>query len=302
MRLVSQISVSVLALFLAFGCASTKVAEKPQAAAIAAPVEHVRVLPLEGGRNFRDLGGYRTADGRMVKWDKVFRSGSLSSLTDKDYAALAPLGIQTIVDFRIDYERAAEPTNWRGGRPDILVKANAQGGGDSETFAKALMSPNATPESVRATMIAFYRQMPEQYADQYAVLFKRLAASDSPVLFNCTAGKDRTGIAAALVLSSLGVPRQTVIDDYAMSEKVVDYAALLDAPAGATGSASFGALRKLPRDVVMPIFRSEPAYIEAALTQIETQYGSVDGYLTKRLGITEAELTAMRARLLQNPA
>lgn len=301
MRLVSQISISVLAMFLAFGCASTNVAEKPQAS-VAAPVEHVRVLPLEGGRNFRDLGGYRTVDGRMVKWDKVFRSGSLASLTDKDYAALAPLGIQTVVDFRIDYERAAEPTTWRGGTPDILVKANSAGGGDSETFAKALMNPNATPESVRATMIEFYRQMPEQYADQYAVLFKRLATTDGPVLFNCTAGKDRTGIAAALVLTALGVPRQTVVDDYAMSEKVVDYGALLDAPAGASGSAALDALRKIPRPIVMPIFRSEPAYIEAALTQIETQYGSIDGYLTKRLGITEAELTAMRARLLQNAA
>ena len=298
MRLVSQFSISILAAFLAFGCASTNVAEKPQAA-IAAPVDHARVLPLEGGRNFRDIGGYRTADGRMVKWDKVFRSGSLTSLTDKDYAALAPLGIQTVVDFRIDYERAAEPTTWRAGTPDILVKANSQGGGDSETFAKALMNPNATPESVRATMIEFYRQMPEQYADQYAVLFKRLAALDAPVLFNCTAGKDRTGIAAALVLTSLGVPRQTVIDDYAISEKVVDYGALLDAPAGASGSASLDALRKLPREVVMPIFRSDPAYIVAALTQIETVYGTVDGYLIKRLGLTDAELKTMRARLLQ---
>jgi protein-tyrosine phosphatase len=201
---------------------------------------------------------------------------------------------------RIDYERAAEPTIWRGGTPDVLVKVNGVGGGDSETFAKALMNPNATPDSVRAAMIEFYRQMPEQYADQYAVLFKRLAASDAPLLFHCTA--DRTGIAAALVLTALGAPRQRVIDDYAMSEKVVNYGALLDAPAGATGGASFDALRKLPREVVMPIFRSEPAYIEAALSQSETQYGSVDGYLTKRLGITEAELTTMRARLLQNAA
>lgn len=284
---------------MAVGCASTPVAEKPQAS-IAAPVEHARVLPLEGGRNFRDLGGYRTADGRMVKWEKVFRSGSLASLTEKDYAALTPLGIQTVVDFRIDYERAAEPTNWRAGHPEIVFKANSAGGGDSETFAKALTAPGATPESVRATMIALYRQLPEQYADQYAVLFKKLANSDAPVLFNCTAGKDRTGIAAALVLTSLGVPRQTVIEDYAMSDKIVNYAALLDAPAGTSGSASFDALRKLPRDVVMPIFRSEPAYIEAALEQIETQYGSVDGYLIKRLGLTESELAAMRSRLLQN--
>ena len=295
-----RISMSVLAFLLVSACASAPVAQPLRAAIVL--TEHVRVLPLEGGRNFRDLGGYRTEDGRMVKWDKVFRSGSLTSLTDKDYAALAPLGIETIVDFRVDYERAAEPTNWRGGAPEIFVKAKSAGGGDSETFAKALMNPTATPESVRATMISFYRQMPEQYADQYAVLFRRLASSDAPVLFNCTAGKDRTGIAAALVLTSLGVARETVVEDYAMSEKVVDYGALLDAPAGATGSASFDALRQLPRAVVMPIFRSEPAYIEAALQQIETEYGSVEGYLTKRLGLTPADLTAIRARLLQQSA
>lgn len=299
MRLVSQISVSLLALFMAAGCASTSVADKPQTS-LAAPAEHVRVLPLEGGRNFRDLGGYRTADGRMVKWDQVFRSGSLTNLTDKDYAALAPLKIGTVVDFRTDAERTAEPTHWRDGNPDILFKAKSAGGGDSETFARALMAPGASPESVRATMIEFYRQMPEQYADQYSVLFKRLASTDAPLVFHCSAGKDRTGIAAAVLLTSLGVSRQTVVEDYAMSEKVVDYGALLNKGGAESGSAAFDALRKLPRETVMPLMRSEPAYIEAALAQIETQYGSVDGYMTKRLGLTDAELTALRARLLQN--
>jgi len=202
-----------------------EVAHRASPAPVAASkASYGRTVPLEGQRNFRDLGGYRTADGRhQVRWGMLYRSGSLARLTDKDYAVLAPLGITSVIDFRSTTERASEPTDWRAGEPEILTKAYTSKG--EAALMGVMQGPNATQAKVREAMIGFYHQMPEQYADQYSEVFHRLAAHKSPMLFHCTAGKDRTGLASALVLTVLGVPRDKVIEDYVLTEKAGDFRA-----------------------------------------------------------------------------
>ena len=265
----------------------------------ASKAPYARTVPLEGQKNFRDLGGYRTIDGRhQVRWGKLYRSGSLSRLTGNDYAILASLGIETVVDFRATAERASEPTVWKAGEPQFLTKAYTSRG--EAALMGAMQGPDASAAKVRDAMIGFYHQMPEQYADQYSEVFHHLAAYKTPMLFHCTAGKDRTGLASALILSVLGVPRSKVIEDYVLTEKAGDFrGAAAAAPPAAGDKDPYAYMRNSKSDLIAPLMRADPAYLEAALGQITKDYGSVEGYVIKRLGVSRAELTVIRARLLE---
>jgi len=128
--------------------------------------------------------------------------------------------------------------------------------------------------------------MPEKHKDSFRAMFGYLAQSKIPLAFNCSAGKDRTGIAAALVLTLLGVPRETVVADYALSDDIVDYKAQMKESAAKNPSYAF--LTQLPWEVVEPLLASDPAYIEAALDAITSKYGSVDAFIADELGVTPA--------------
>ena len=259
------------------------------------------LLPLEGGRNFRDLGGYATEDGRSVKWGTVYRSGVMDGLTDADYDYLSGLGISVVCDFRASRERADEPTNWRAGEIEYITFEDPSAEDDmSQAFASVLMSPDVTGEQVRETFISAYRSMPDTYAPAYTEMFDQLANGSLPLAFNCSAGKDRTGVAAALLLSALGVPRETVVEDYAMSEQVVDFMAEFEVGLGEVDPDSpYAFLAQLPPDVIRPLMRTEPAYIEASLDTIEAEHGSVIAFIQSELGVDDSELARIRERLLE---
>jgi protein-tyrosine phosphatase len=259
-----------------------------------------RVLPLEGGRNFRDLGGYVTAEGRRVKWGRVFRSGVMHDLTPADYDYLSGLGIDVICDFRAASERESEPTEWAAGEIDYVTFPDPASDDDlSKSFAAVFQDPDVTPETVRAAFIENYRAMHKIYAPAYSAMFDELANGDIPLAFNCSAGKDRTGVAAALLLTTLGVPRETVVADYALSEQVVDYMAeFYEAAEEAGPDSPYAFLTQLPPEVVEPLMRTEPAYIEATFDAIETEYGSVEAYLDEVLDVDASELERLRERLL----
>lgn len=261
-------------------------------------IAHSRTVALSGQRNFRDLGGYRTIDGRrQVRWGLLYRSGTLARLSDQDYAILAPLGISTIVDFRTTAERTAEPTNWRAGEPEVLFKSYGTKG--EAALMAVLTAPNAKPADVRQAMIGFYRQMPEQYADQYSEIFHHLVAYKSPLLFHCTAGKDRTGLAAALILMTLGVSRTDAVADYVLTEKAGDFRATGTVAATSAANDPYAAMRATQTELMAPLLRADPAYLDAALDQITKDYGSVQTFVSKRLGISNAEVAILRARLLE---
>ncbi|MEE4301623.1 MAG: tyrosine-protein phosphatase [Pseudomonadales bacterium] len=257
----------------------------------------VRVLPLEGGRNFRDLGGYTTVDGRRVRWGKVFRSGTMVDLTEADYGYLDAIDAQVLVDFRSSEERADEPTNWQVDEPEYWAR-DYSSETDSGAFRELFASGEITAEKTRAVMTGMYDQIALQQADAYRVMFDRLAAGETPLVFNCSAGKDRTGIAAALLLTALGVPRDQVVADYALSDDVVDYsAAFLETDEGDDSPYAF--MRQFPREAIMPLLASEPEYIEAALQGLADEYGSVMAFIRGELDVTEDELDAIRASLLE---
>ena len=260
-----------------------------------------RLLPLEGGRNFRDVGGYTTTDGRMVKWGKVFRSGTMTNLTDRDYEFLSTLGIRAVCDFRANEEREREPTVWRtsGERAEYFTRNYAA----ESDLKQVLGSDSLTAEKVREAMMKLYGELPYEHADSYRTMFKSLAAGQAPLAFNCSAGKDRTGVAAALLLTMLGVPRETIVADYALSERVVDYEAQFVStaapknPEAKPGPWDF--IGRLPREVRAPLLRSEPEYIRSALARVETQEGSIDAYFRRVLNISAQEQRAIRESLLE---
>ena len=264
----------------------------------------VRLLPLEGGRNFRDLGGYATLDGRRVKWGRLFRSGTMEGLTDADYDYLSAIGIRVVCDFRSDAEREAEPTNWRAD-PAVDYQAwdDPEGGGAvGPDLGELLARPDTAAAQVFAWMRDRYPHYLTDYRAAYSDTLHRLAAGELPLAFNCSAGKDRTGTAAALILSALGVPREVVVQDYVLSEQVVDYeAALLADDAGEAGAAGrpFGYLSASRAAVVRPLLRADPAYIGSTLAYLDETYGGVMGYLRSALEIDDAEMERMRDALLE---
>jgi protein-tyrosine phosphatase len=258
-----------------------------------------RLLPLEGGRNFRDLGGYRTADGHQVKWGYVYRSGTMANLSDADYELLGSQGIRVICDFRTNEEREREPTRWQAiaSELDYRTRDYAAGSNLREAFSKGTPDPG----SMREAMIRLYGEVPYEHAESYRSMFKALAAGEAPLAFNCSAGKDRTGVAAALLLTMLGVPRDIVIEDYALSEKLVNYEAqYARSPRVASSKPNpWAFIEKLPAEVRAPLLRSEPDYIRTALTEIEKREGSVDRYFERVLGISRADQDSIRRLLLE---
>ncbi|MDX2221267.1 MAG: tyrosine-protein phosphatase [Rhodospirillaceae bacterium] len=263
-----------------------------------------RVVPLQGAKNFRDLGGYRTADGKRVKWGKIYRADQLSRLTDADYAVIDDLGISVVCDLRLPDERRRDATAWRAGDPDMIWFDPTDGVTDP---MQAFADVERTADGMRAALIASYGEMAERQAPHYQAMFERLAAGERGLLFHCTAGKDRTGLGAALLLTALGVPYDTVRQDYQLTEVLVDPAkqAAMYAQAAAQGGGGQGSaaaanmLAGIPAEGLAVLLRADPAYLDAAFAAIKADYGSIEGYLDRRLGIDAAEIAQMKSHLLE---
>ncbi len=249
-----------------------------------------RVLALEGGRNFRDLGGYVAADGRRVRWGLLFRSGSLTNLTRADWTHLASRGLRALCDLRTTKERESEPVSLED-LPTVSYWARDY----ITSFAELrgmLRTGFATGEAARAAMISGYRELPFEQAAAYRRLFAYLKAGRTPVIFNCSAGKDRSGTAAALILRALGVPRETVVEDFMLTNEVLDLRSILVKHPGSS-------LAKLHPEVVDAILRADPDYIGAALDSIDERHGSVTAFLREELDVSERALQLMQDRLLE---
>lgn len=255
-----------------------------------------RVLDLEGGVNFRDLGGYRTADGQQVKWGTVYRSGSPADLTEGDLEKLGQLGIRTVCDFRSNEERAGEPNPYVAANSTVEYLTRDYGD-ETSGLMSAVTGDDASPEKSRAAMTGFYKTIAQSHADSYRQMFAALADGKTPLAFNCSAGKDRAGTGAALVLTLLGVPRETVVADYALSDKIVDYKAQMEEDAAE--NPSYAAMAQIPYELIQPFMASDPAYIEAALEALEKQFGSVDAFIEQELKVTPEMREKIRANLLE---
>ncbi|MDR7059303.1 MULTISPECIES: tyrosine-protein phosphatase [unclassified Sphingopyxis] len=264
----------------------------PTAAHTDPATTRTREIALTGGDNFRDIGGYRTKDGHSIAWGKLYRSASVGRYTADDQALVRKLGVGSIIDLRSTRERQTDKTPWMrdSGLGYWARDYDLSGGNLGALFAKGTTLDAGT---MRGVMIQGYRGFPKEQAASYRMLFDRLLTSDKAVIVNCTAGKDRTGVGVALVLSALGVPYDTIMEDYLLSNSALDMEALR-ADAGMNA-----AMSALPADVAKPLLGVERAYLDAAFDQIRKDYGDVDTYLARELGVDSKALQRLRKQMLR---
>jgi len=249
-----------------------------------------RRLPLEGQPNFRDLGGYETVDGRRVKWGQLYRAGELGDLTDADLAYVESTGIKVVCDLRSDGEVELLADRLPPGVEAIRLPI-----ADDRVDAAALrrqvlagdlsgLSPDLLLDGNRAFVTDF--------TDEFGAMMERLMdAAARPALVHCTAGKDRAGFAAAVVLWTLGVPTETVMEDYLLTNeyRAAENEEALTAVEALTGDAS----------ALLPLLEARAEYLQAAIDTIEQEYGSIDAYVRDGLGITDDERRAFQDAMLE---
>ncbi len=254
-----------------------------------------RRLPLLGAANFRDIGGYRTVDQRQVRWGRLYRAEALAGLTDSDLATVGKLGLKTLCDFRGVTERAAAPDKL----PSSVTLSIAglpieSGAGRGDAMKMLGVALKGDPAALDATMSALYIQMAEEHGKDAFGPFITLAADTKnlPMVYHCTAGKDRTGIATALILRVLGVPEKMVVADYSQSNLAYD--SLMKQVRGNPQLAALG----VSPERLGPLMGVNPVWLTNALRHIETKYGSVENYLTTACGVEKKTLDSLRKTLL----
>ncbi|MQY21820.1 tyrosine-protein phosphatase [Nocardia macrotermitis] len=258
------------------------------------------LIELEGAVNVRDLGGFVTAEGRRLAAGRLFRADALHKLTDGDVAVLAGLGLRTVVDFRSSREIT-------GAGPDRLppgverFELPISGGNITATLSSVSdESATAAPDLGEGRAAEVMRRINRQFITEpdYRAAFARtlhlIATPDrAPLLFHCTAGKDRTGWMAAIVLTALGVPHDQVVADYLATNDYVwpSYQAWI------TRAAESGKIRDPA--AMRELLYQDPSYLSAAFTTLESTYGTFDNYLTNGLDFGPEDLERLRAALLE---
>jgi protein-tyrosine phosphatase len=260
-------------------------------------VVSVRRLPLEGANNFRDLGGYRATDGRYVRWGLVYRSNYLVGLTASDLAYLNALGIRLVCDVRSEGERARSPDHWVGNAPEFFsvpIGPNRDGTLTPEELKQRVAAlSNESKNSTRG-----YDKLAIDFAPQFGNILRRLAAGDLPAVEHCSSGKDRTGVFSAILLTALGVPRETVIQDYLLTTR---YLLAPDSIEKTTADLQKILGLSAPPDAatVQALMTTKPETLDATFESLNKTYGSFDAYLQNALKISNSDLEALRQRLLQ---
>ncbi|WP_298288834.1 tyrosine-protein phosphatase [Novosphingobium sp.] len=252
-----------------------------------------RVLALAHGSNFRDIGGYPTMSGRHVKWGMIYRSGATPLLTESDVAQVKALGLVEMIDLRSSEERVIAPTRLTGIRYTAI------------DYPMTSLMPTASGPSANG-MVDLYRRLPRLLAPQLRIVFADLLARNGPIMFHCSAGQDRTGVATAIILSALGVSRETVFADYHLSTQYrhPEYEMPPISPALAETNPvarMFAGYQRAPGgNTPAPLKTSDGrAFLNGAFEEIDARWGSVDGYLTSEIGLTREQLRRLRKAYTQ---
>jgi protein-tyrosine phosphatase len=250
-----------------------------------------RVLPIEQGSNFRDIGGYVTKDGRTVRWGKAFRSGAMPLFTEADYTLVQQLGVGSVVDLRSLEEREVAPDQIDD-RTGALFIAN-------DYSLKPLMANYGKGNGENS-----YKGMEKMLAPQFRSLYRRIEANEGAVVYHCSAGQDRTGMATAMLYDMLGVDRDTILKDYHMSTALrrpqyeMPKVNPADYPNNPILKYYFNADDK-KRTTAEPLYTpSGASHLAQFFTYIDSQYGGSEGYMRKVLGLTDADIASLRATML----
>lgn len=247
-----------------------------------------RQLILQGAVNVRDLGGYVTKDGHHIKWNKLYRGADISKLTDADLDRFSKKKINYVVDLRGDNEAKVAPDRLNKNADYLRCPAGCN---ESLTgWMKKLMNLQTGGDTL---MIAYYTNT-EFLAARYKPFFEKLIAlpTDEALLFHCTAGKDRTGIGAALLLHLLGVPAETIMSDYLASniyrasdnEKMVQQMVQ-----------QMHVKEQVARDISLV----KKEYLNATLAMLVKQYGSINNFLKSAIGLDDGKISMLKSKFLE---
>jgi protein-tyrosine phosphatase len=259
-----------------------------------------RSVELEGQSNFRDVGGYKTSDGRVVKTGILYRSGELHALSDTDVQTVEDLGIETVVSFLIPKEVEARGVDrLPEGTKQVLLPIEAGGGLVAEVSkARNTGDFSNVPADLNPK---FHELLAEESKEQYAALIREIiAAQGEPLAYHCSHGVHRTGTATAIILSAVGVPWETVQTDYLLSNET--RAASVEKRTEQLRLAAAKTFGIPPEEVDMTNINAfyilEADYIDGTRNYIEANYGKMDKYLTEGLGLSPNEIEQLKAALL----
>ena len=255
-----------------------------------------RIVSLEGVDNFRDFGGYATAGGRRIRPGRLFRSAHHGQATPADLAAIAALDIAVIVDLRRGEERQRTPSRRHNGFAARLIE-NEGNEAVADPFVEFIKTSDASEQAFRDYMLGYYRNAPldERHLDLFSRYFRALGEAEGPVLIHCTAGKDRTGLLAALTHHLAGVHRDDLLADYLLTNTVASFDRRLPAVAQMIVNLS----GRTPTDAaVRTAVAVDAAYLDAAFAESEAAHGGLDAYLENELGVDARLRAALEDRLL----
>ncbi len=251
-----------------------------------------RHVPLHGALNFRDLGGYETSSGQRVRHGLVYRSADLAELTDEDIATIGRLGIRVVYDLRGDVERAARPNRML---PDVVMLARERpsSGSAAPTLEEQIVSGTLPEPDDNMVSAMYVRQLDETMVEAFRSVIELCAyARQHPLVFHCAAGKDRTGLAAAVLLGLLGADDQTLVADYALTSRYwmqPRFASVM--PLVEAHGASAKQVRQL-LDARVGSFRH-------ALAHVHHRWGGFEGYAIDVLGLDGTFIDTLRTVLLE---
>jgi protein-tyrosine phosphatase len=241
-----------------------------------------RHLNLEGASNFRDLGGYAARDGRTVRWRQIFRSNHLGHVTKADTEILRGLGVKCAFDFRGTEERAAALCGIREIavhslpiEPTVVASLRARA---------AAGTPLSSADAVDV-MRDSYRNYVRHNTESFRALFAHLLEDRAPLVIHCTAGKDRTGFACALILHALGVSDDVIADDYLLTNRFY--------------RRDPNSSSDLPDDVRQVLGSVEESFLAAAFEVIAEEYGDLEAYFNDGLNLGARERLQLKARYLE---
>ena len=240
-----------------------------------------RHLGLTGVRNFRDLGGYPARDGRTVRWRQIFRSNHLANITETDIGVLRGLGLKSAFDFRGIEERQSAISRLDGiGMHSLPIEPAIVTALRAHLDSGAPLSADETREMMRES----YRNYVRGNTLAFRNLFTHLLEDHAPLVIHCTAGKDRTGFAAALILHALDVPSDVIANDYLLTNRYY--------------RRDLYARTELSDDVVAVLTSVETSFLAASFNAIDADYGDLETYFAEALGLGSREREILEARYL----
>jgi protein-tyrosine phosphatase len=253
---------------------------------------------LEGVANFRDIGGYSTGNGHKIKSGVIFRSGELSGLTPSDQKAIAPLNIRYEVDLRTDAERSANPSNWGKKAPELIsVSVGTPRDGSTLNATVRRLSEVKDPAEAKKRMQQTTASLAIDGAADIGKVLGELARTNGTALIHCTAGKDRTGVTVAVLMTLLGASREDVTHEYMRSNESVE-AQLRRQKAREQAGKDVNGISGVDPAVLKTMMGTDSSYMESMFREIDAKYGSFDGYTRDGLKLTAAQIAQLRKNLI----